>query len=291
MADKKISQLDNATTPLAGTETLPIVQGGATKKVTVDNLTAGKAVAASSLTTTGSVGIGIASPAQKLHVASAGANYIVSHNTSGSTSALLMGAESGKTIFYSWTTPSGATGVPITFVVGAAENMRLDSAGLLTLQTGDLKFATAGKGIDFSANSNAAGMTSELLADYEEGTFTPVVAGSSTAGTATHSTQEGTYTKVGRLVTFRIYVVWTGGTGTGSMDVTGLPFASNAIGAITISYFDQISLTASNYLTGAITFASGTNIRLYQSPVAGGYAAPVSYSAQGGLVISGQYFV
>jgi hypothetical protein len=75
------------------------------------------------------------------------------------------------------------------------------------------------------------------------------------------------------------------------MDVTGLPFASNAIGAITISYFDQISLTALNYLTGAITLASGTNIRLYQSPVAGGYAAPVSYSAQGGLVISGQYFV
>lgn len=44
MADKKISQLTAATTPLAGTETLPIVQSGATVKVTVDNLTAGKTV-------------------------------------------------------------------------------------------------------------------------------------------------------------------------------------------------------------------------------------------------------
>lgn len=40
MADLKISQLPNASTPLAGTEVLPIVQAGVTDKVTVDNLLA-----------------------------------------------------------------------------------------------------------------------------------------------------------------------------------------------------------------------------------------------------------
>ena len=35
MADKKISALTGATTPLAGTEVLPIVQGGATKQVSI----------------------------------------------------------------------------------------------------------------------------------------------------------------------------------------------------------------------------------------------------------------
>jgi len=50
MADAKISALPSATTPLAGTEVLPVVQGGVTDKVTVANLTAGRAVAASSLT-------------------------------------------------------------------------------------------------------------------------------------------------------------------------------------------------------------------------------------------------
>jgi len=50
MPDSKISALTGATTPLAGTEELPIVQSGATKKVTVANLTAGRAVSASSLT-------------------------------------------------------------------------------------------------------------------------------------------------------------------------------------------------------------------------------------------------
>jgi len=52
MADLKISQLTGATTPLAGTEVLPIVQGGATVKVAVSNLTAGRAISATELTLT-----------------------------------------------------------------------------------------------------------------------------------------------------------------------------------------------------------------------------------------------
>jgi hypothetical protein len=49
MADVKISGLPASTTPLAGTEVLPIVQGGQTRQVSVDNLTAGKFVTASSM--------------------------------------------------------------------------------------------------------------------------------------------------------------------------------------------------------------------------------------------------
>lgn len=52
MADKKISQLTAATTPLAGTEVLPIVQGGSTVKVSVADLTAGRATSASAFTST-----------------------------------------------------------------------------------------------------------------------------------------------------------------------------------------------------------------------------------------------
>lgn len=50
MADKKISALTGASTPLAGTEVLPIVQSGATVKVAVSDLTAGRAVSALSYT-------------------------------------------------------------------------------------------------------------------------------------------------------------------------------------------------------------------------------------------------
>ena len=52
MADKKISALTGASTPLAGTEVLPIVQSGSTVKVAVSDLTAGRAVSALSLALT-----------------------------------------------------------------------------------------------------------------------------------------------------------------------------------------------------------------------------------------------
>jgi len=98
-----------------------------------------------------------------------------------------------------------------------------------TIIDGNLVIGTAGKGIDFSADPSAAGMTSELLDDYEEGTWTPVVRGSSTAGT--YELDNATvcrYTKIGRLVQVEAYIqlaaVITGG-GTGSLRITGLPFS------------------------------------------------------------------
>jgi hypothetical protein len=70
LADVKISALPASTTPLAGTEVLPIVQSSTTRQVSVANLTAGRAVSALSIatttdatfaTTSGTVGIGGAS--------------------------------------------------------------------------------------------------------------------------------------------------------------------------------------------------------------------------------------
>ena len=52
MADLKISALTASTTPLAGTEVLPIVQSSTTKQVSVANLTAGRAISATQLTLT-----------------------------------------------------------------------------------------------------------------------------------------------------------------------------------------------------------------------------------------------
>lgn len=56
MANTKISALTSATTPLAGTEVLPIVQSGATVKVTVANLTAGRAISATTIQSTVATG-------------------------------------------------------------------------------------------------------------------------------------------------------------------------------------------------------------------------------------------
>jgi hypothetical protein len=96
----------------------------------------------------------------------------------------------------------------------------------VNLSTGNLVIGTSGKGIDFSITSHPAGMTSELLADYEEGTWTPTV--SSSSGSITSYTASGTYTKVGRLVTaIFTYNITDAGTGSGVVRVSS-PFTAGA---------------------------------------------------------------
>ena len=138
MADVKISGLPASTVPLAGTEVLPIVQSGATKQVSIANVTAGRAISATDVTAT----------------------------------------------------------------------------------TGNFIIGTSGKGIDFSATAGTG--TSELLADYEEGTWTPGFVN----GTFTLSSfNRGHYTIIGRQVTATALLIWSASSGTGDVAVT-LPFTA-----------------------------------------------------------------
>jgi hypothetical protein len=80
----------------------------------------------------------------------------------------------------------------------------------------------SGKGIDFSATSDGSGTTtSEVLSDYEEGTWTPVLGA---ATTTTYSSQVGTYTKVGRKVTVNFNVGITSKGDGSATTIAGLPF-------------------------------------------------------------------
>ncbi|MEY3057801.1 MAG: hypothetical protein RI941_524, partial [Pseudomonadota bacterium] len=80
-----------------------------------------------------------------------------------------------------------------------SERARITSGGDLQIANGNLVMSTSGKGIDFSATAGTG--TSELFADYEEGTFTATAAGS-TSGTITFDagTDLLAYTKIGRVV-------------------------------------------------------------------------------------------
>jgi len=85
--------------------------------------------------------------------------------------------------------------------------------------------------------------TANKLDDYEEGTWTPVFAGSTTAGSFTYTTQVGTYTKIGRLVTVNcelLNITEVSGA-VGSLKITGLPFTAsstnNSFGSCDINRF------------------------------------------------------
>ena len=136
--------------------------------------------------------------------------------------------------FRSGSIPGNTSGVEI---------MRLQNNGDLTLQTGDLVIGTAGKGINFSATSDGSGTsTSEVLDDYEEGTWTGTLKGSTT-DPSTAVTATGYYTKIGNQVTAQLAFTNVDTTGAaGSVTVTGLPYASNSNnnshGAVMSKLFD-----------------------------------------------------
>ena len=113
------------------------------------------------------------------------------------------------------------------------ERMRIGSNGNVTLNGGNLVLSN-GAGIDFSATSDAGGMTSELLDDYEEGSWAPTliydVPGTSSF-TYNGSQTVGRYIKIGRLVYVKYKVVLTAfskGTASGDLYITGLPFTVEA---------------------------------------------------------------
>ena len=81
-------------------------------------------------------------------------------------------------------------------------------------------------GINFPATQSASS-NANTLDDYEEGTWTPALRGSGTAGTFNLGTAVGKYTKIGNMVTLycAITVTSVSGSPTGDLQITGIPFA------------------------------------------------------------------
>jgi hypothetical protein len=273
MADLKISALTASTTPLAGTEVLPIVQSSTTKQVSVANLTAGRVVsvgnlniplgsaAAPSIYATGDNTSGIyASAAGATSFSFAG--YICGEFTSANGYWNLYRRNATSQYLETSVNSSGANilvsasaGV-LNLGIGSTSYLTISGAGDVSLPSTNLVVSN-GKGIDFSATPGTG--TSELLADYEEGTWTPTVAANS--GAITSYTSSGTYTKIGRQVTLMItFTITNNGTGSGDIRITNLPFTNSA---------DNLGNgcgrenATGGFMVNAILSASGT-IAVYQ---------------------------
>jgi hypothetical protein len=237
VANTKISALTSASTPLAGTETLPIVQSSTTKQVTVANLTSGRAVAAKTIALTGASGDATIVDVNSVSVG--GDTPAMVKLTSGGGGGLRILPNSG-TSKYNWQiaaqtnvnnaleiTPSTASGGS-TFSTPA---YTFSYDGTFTFNTGNLVQGTAAKGINFTANTPAAGMTSQLLNWYEEGTWT--VTWTSVTGTPSNTT--GYYTRIGRVVTFSYAAGANSLTGVAGTTRFTLPFSPGKYSAGSIA--------------------------------------------------------
>jgi hypothetical protein len=270
MADKKISALTAASTPLAGTEVLPIVQSGATVKVAVSDLTAGRAMAASSLTTaavqaTNSGGLALKNSGgtTQMTLGGGGGDNItlsVATNITPANAAVAISPTGTGTVAIS---PAGALTINPT-TASTINNASIGATTALTgrftsvtASTGSFVIGTAGQGVDFSINPAAPGVTSELLDDYETGTWTPTYTPSSGAfGTITYNALTyGRYTKIGNTVVVLGLIVTdaiTFGSAAGLVSIDGLPFspATSASSAINYSSGFNINNASGGYTSG-----------------------------------------
>jgi hypothetical protein len=138
-----------------------------------------------------------------------------------------------------------------------SERMRIDSSGNVTLQknisVGAATPTTSGTGITFPATQSASS-DANTLDDYEEGTWTPQIAGDATQGAGTYTQQVGTYTKIGRVVYLQGNISWTAHTGVGNMLLWNFPFTSNTTAgvehAVSFSTINNITIPASSVVVG-----------------------------------------
>jgi hypothetical protein len=285
MADKKISALTAATTPLAGTEVLPIVQSGATVKVSAADVTAGRAVSAASQTLS-SGNLTFSSTAQRItgdmsnatianrlafqtstvngnttiNVLPNGTSAVAqiqAHNNSDPTNAAHVAITATSTVIR---VQSGQTGsaayLPLGIYTGGSNRWQFETTGNVTQQT-------ASTGFNFTANTPAAGMTSQLLNWYEEGTWTPTYTTSTGAfASVTYGFQNGKYIRIGKMVYITMSIRTTAAniTGaTGLLQVAGLPFtaATQSLGAASMSV-SYATIFANVRPMGAYVASGGT---------------------------------
>jgi hypothetical protein len=245
MADLKISALPASTTPLAGTEVLPIVQSGATKQVSVANLTVGRDTTTGRLTAGTGVDALTGNGTGQVILSGAGQTL----NTPGRPTLYHKNGV-GLGVYSDYAIDFEVNGGTSKIVAG-----KFTETGNLNVLVGNVVMSTSGKGIDFSATPGTG--TSELLADYEEGTWTPTFA---TGWTTAPTVANANYTKIGNSVTVFAYLFF--GVSTTAALIGGLPFTSNAACVSTGTIFE--SSPAPGTVGGIAVLPSSASINFNQ---------------------------
>ena len=183
------------------------------------------------------------------------------------------GNEGGQLRFY--TTPTDTATGESDFV----ERIRITSGG-------DLEIMTAGKGISFINAADTATnetVSSSVLDDYEEGTWTPSI-----GGNATYTDQSGTYVKVGRMV-YATGIIGISNKGTGNTigAIQGLPFTSGVAsqntsnltwGGVNVSFAYGVFYVGNNSNTLNFSYTSGSQSGVSNNPNIWQNGAVVTFS-------------
>jgi len=164
------------------------------------------------------------------------------------------------------------------------KKFEMNGDGNFHITAGNLKFANA-YGVDFSATSDTSGMTSELLDDYEEGSWTPAVSFDVGGGSITYGARSGTYVKIGRMVHLQYYMNVTGGVSSSDYFARlALPFSG-----IGVQHQDARIRQYNNTISDWFVSLGGGNPVFYESNGLGNGATWARGDNVNGVVLSGQY--
>jgi len=151
------------------------------------------------------------------------------------------------------------------------ERLRINSTGAIVLSGGNT--SANGVGISFPATQSASS-DANTLDDYEEGTWTPTLNFGGASGVTTYGQRNGTYTKVGNVVTVRAYIqITTKSAATGTATLDGLPFTTNGA---SVNYASSFGYFSGQLITGSFMcyIAGGaTGIQLGQTNGTTGFAS------------------
>jgi hypothetical protein len=166
----------------------------------------------------------------------------------------------------------------------AAEAMRLTSAGVLSLNQGQIQFPA----------TQVASADVNTLDDYEEGTWTMGVAFDGASAGVTYSQNTGTYTKIGRQVTVNGRMDLTSkGSSTGDAAITGLPFTvPNNVANNSAASLVLISVSFANQFEG-FAVENSTIISLFETTILGALTTLTNadFANNSAIVVSLTYFV
>lgn len=141
----------------------------------------------------------------------------------------------------------------------------LTTGGNFNILDGDLVIGTSGHGIDFSATSDTSGAGSELLDDYEEGTWTGTLEGSTTNPSTTVAISSFRYTKIGRLVFVQGQFSNVDTTGAaGAPRITGLPFgAATSYATGNVMFYNRFTIGTTS--ANVSPYVASNTMYFYQS--------------------------
>lgn len=231
------------------------------------------------LDSSGNLGLGEANPAAYGGFVSKYAGIgLHANSTSGAAGLNLYENGTGR---FSLRTLNGSAGLSFYDTFNGTERARITSGGDLQIANGNLVMSTSGKGIDFSATSSGTGtMTSELLADYEEGTWTP--ADNSGAG-LTITVQSARYTKIGRMVYVTAYIIYPATASATAAALSGLPFTAANL------EFSPFSSTSGSGTAISIQGNQNSTNMVIVTPANFNVAISNATLSGAGIILSGQY--